>query len=55
MYDSIKFVAAGGLLPYRPGLSDVFHRIASCDKILKGAKFTDLPAEDPTKFELRID
>ena len=47
------YVEAGGLLSYGPNLRDGFARIAYyVDKILKGAKPSDLPVEQPTKLEL---
>jgi putative tryptophan/tyrosine transport system substrate-binding protein len=47
------YVEAGGLLSYGPNLRDGFVRLAYfVDKILKGAKPSDLPVEQPTKLEL---
>jgi len=49
------FVEAGGLVAYGPHYADLFSRAAAyVDKILKGAKPSELPVEQPTKFKLVI-
>lgn len=53
-YDS-AFVEAGGLMSYAPSLQGLFRRSAVyVDRILKGAKPSELPVEQPTHFELVI-
>ncbi|PYN83482.1 MAG: hypothetical protein DMD96_02235 [Candidatus Rokuibacteriota bacterium] len=48
-------VEAGGLIYYSVGQADAWRRSATyVDRVLKGAKPSDLPVEQPTKFELVI-
>jgi putative ABC transport system substrate-binding protein len=55
MYGDSQFVEAGGFMSYGPSRMELFRRAATyIDKILKGAKPSDLPVQQPTKFELVI-
>lgn len=49
------FAEAGGLAHYSPDGRDFYDRTASyVDRILKGARPSELPVEEPTKFEFVI-
>ena len=49
------YVTSGGLMSYGTDIIDQFRRAASyVDRILRGAKPSDLPVQLPTKYELVI-
>ena len=50
-----EFVEAGGLISYGESLADLYGRVAYfVDKILRGAKPSDLPVELPSRFTLTV-
>ena len=55
MFSQREYAQAGGLMSYGENLSEFFRRTASfVDKIFKGAKPSDLPIEQPARFNLVI-
>ena len=55
VYPYRVFAELGGLLSYRSDFTDNYRRAATyVDRILKGAKPSELPVQAPVKFELMI-
>jgi putative ABC transport system substrate-binding protein len=54
-YEFREFPAVGGLMSYGPSLAGLFQKLGTyAALILKGAKPSDLPIQQPTAFELVI-
>ena len=50
-----EWVEAGGLMSYGPNFPGLYRRAAELvDKVLRGAKPSEIPVEQPTKFDLVI-
>ena len=55
VYPYRQFTEIGGLLSYGNDITDLYRRAASyADRILKGAKPSELPVQAPVKFDLVI-
>jgi putative ABC transport system substrate-binding protein len=55
IYEWRNYVAAGGLISYGVNAPAAFRQVGIyVGKILSGAKLTDLPVQQPTKFELVV-
>jgi putative ABC transport system substrate-binding protein len=50
-----RYVAEGGLMGYATDFPDIYRRAATyVDRLLRGAKVSDLPVQFPTKFKLVV-
>ncbi len=55
IYGLREFADAGGLMTYGANQADLFQRsVGFVDKILKGLRPSDLPVQQPTKFDLVV-
>ena len=55
MYPGLEYVEVGGLMFYGGSIPDMYLRAAIyIDRILKGAKPSDLPVEQPRKFDMVV-
>jgi putative ABC transport system substrate-binding protein len=55
IYEARTFVDSGGLMSYGVDVAEHYRRAAIyVDKVIRGSKPSDLPVEQPTKFELVI-
>jgi putative ABC transport system substrate-binding protein len=55
IYGSRDFVARGGLISYDADLDEIPRGVAGyVDRLLRGAKVSDLPVQYPTKFRLVV-
>ena len=55
VWEAIAYIRDGGLISYGPSFPDMYRRSAGyVAKILKGAKPSELPVQQPTRFELAV-
>ena len=55
MFPSREFVDDGGMVSYGVSYPDLYHRAAGLvDKIFKGTKPSEIPVEQPMRFELAV-
>ncbi len=55
IFNAPDHVQAGGLMSYGPNYAGQLRRVAELvDKVLRGTKPSEIPVEQPTKFDLAI-
>jgi ABC-type uncharacterized transport system substrate-binding protein len=55
IYQTRELPVAGGLMSYGSNISGLYHQLSTiAGRVLKGVKPTDIPVEQPTKYELVI-
>jgi putative tryptophan/tyrosine transport system substrate-binding protein len=55
MTHNVDMVDAGALLGYGPNAADLFRgSTAVVDRILRGSNPAEIPVQQPTRFELRV-
>jgi putative ABC transport system substrate-binding protein len=55
IWEAIAYIRDGGLLSYGPSFPDMYRRSAGyVAKILKGTKPSELPVQQPIRFELGV-
>ena len=55
IYSTLLLVAQGGMMAYAPDTTELWRGVVSyADRILKGAKVSDLPVQFPAKYDLAI-
>ena len=55
IYGTRSFTANGGLMSYDVDLSEILHGgVTYVDRILRGAKVSELPVQNPTRFRLVV-
>jgi len=55
IYGNPDYMPDGGLMAYAASIVDAWRRLATyVDRIIKGAKPTDLPVEQATKFQMIV-
>jgi putative tryptophan/tyrosine transport system substrate-binding protein len=55
IYPFRSYPGSGGLLSYGTGITDIFRGAAGyVDRILKGEKISELPVQNPTRYQLVI-